>query len=556
MRIATLVTIAWFAALVGNARAQAPASTIGDGSAQIYSGVYASRFNQSLFSPCDVPGIGSGWWLRFNNERYDAFLRYQYKSSGMPTVSHFIRVRGRVSPPGRYGDGFETREIVVDSVLSVSETMQPCDSYEEVPQVWDRVKSSGAYFVGVAATDDRTHFALLDRNGVVNVWDTRTGTLVNQFPSEDKGAVASEFRVPLAFSHDAKLLAVGGVDGVVRVWNPLTGQKLWTLPAADTMSGTVAGQKMVARSVALDFNRSGSLLANNVNELVAIWSMETGKRVATFKEGWWYSRFHFLDDSSFVASGDSGLFKIYPRPGAQPIGKFKTPLRNFEWMEPSADGRWLFLKGWSDTAYVWSLREGQLAHAVPIPPWFGHGAAAFSLEGDILATSGGASGLYLWDTKTGQPLRSFQKFPNIVLSAWFSVDGKSIIVAPMFDSVLRVVRLDAPTTPAQALWPAGSWRQPPTSMRTFGSIVGFVLDQAKKPIVGADIAIFDGDKPGGAPLATTITNAAGRYLLQDVPVRHVVVRAMMRGFASDVGYSHLPAQGAQVDFELKPVPAK
>lgn len=264
----------------------------------IYTGVYASTFNESIFSACDVPDIGSGWLLRFNNERDARFLRYQFSSPGMPTVSHFIRVRGRLSAPGHYGDGFQLRELVVDSVLDVQETMQPCASYEDLPQPWGAVKSSGAPIIGATATNDGVHVAMLDREGFVSVWNTRTSALVNRFPSGDEGALSSGYRVPLQFTRDGKRLAEGGLDGVVRVWNPLTGERIWTLPATDTMSGTVNGRKVVAASAAIDFNDSGSLLANNVGERVAIWSMETGKRVNTFKEGWWYAKFQFIDDAS------------------------------------------------------------------------------------------------------------------------------------------------------------------------------------------------------------------------------------------------------------------
>jgi hypothetical protein len=557
MRVAVIAIGGALAILVRIAGAQATGSAGASDPARVYSGVYASTFNESIFSACDIPGIGSGWLLRFHNERDARFLRYQYSSPGMPTVSHFIRVRGRLSPPGHYGQGFQLRELVVDSVLDVQETMQECASYEDLPQPWAAVKSSGAPIIGAATTRDGVNAALLDREGFVSVWNTRTGALVNRFPSEDEGALASAYRVPLAFTPDGKRLAQGGLDGVVRVWNPITGVRVWTLPATDTMSGTVNGRKVVAASAAIEFNPSGTLLANNVNERIAIWSMDTGKRVNTFKEGWWYAKLQFIDDASFIASGDSGLVKVYPRFGAEPIWRVKTPLRKFDFMERSHDGRWLFLNGSSDTAFLWSLSDGQLAHRISIPTWFGFGAVAFSPDGKTLVTSGGRNGLYLWDTRTGKPLRSFQKFPGIVTKMWFTADNKSIVGLAMHDTVLRIVHLEPSggsfarnAVPVQAWWGAHSWpaRVPGQAL---GSITGFVRDATQKPLAGVDIAAFDGDKPGSAPLARATTNPAGRYLLQGVNVQHVTVRAMMRGFAPDVRHTHLARQGVDASFELK-----
>ena len=558
---AAIASLAAFVAalLLGEAQAGGGASPAGDSSA-VYSGVYASTFNESIFSPCDVPGIDSGWSLRFRNERDGAFLRYQYGGAGMPTLAHFIRVRGRVSAAGHYGLGFQTREIVVDSVLEVKETPQPCQSYEDLPQPWDAIKSTGAPIIGAAITDDKVLAAVFDLDGTVGTWNVTRGTLIKQFPSRDKGEFSWGSRVPMKFTPDGKRLAVGGIDGVVRVWNPLDGQRIRTFAATDTMPGTVNGRTVVAPSLGLEFNQSGTLLANMVSDKIAVWSTVSGKRIAKLNEGWWGAKLLFIADSSFIASGDSGVMKIYPRLGAAPIWRIKASVQRFNVMEPSPDGRWLVVKSWGDTAYLWSLNEGQPPQRIAIPSWSGQGAAiAFSPDGGTIAMPGGANALYLWETKTGQPLRSVQKYPMPVQTAWFTPDGRSIVSYSMTDTVFRIVHLDAAhgafgapkRAPVQAWWAANSWPAPKTPGRSLGSIFGFVRDSAKIPIVGADVSLFDGDRPGSAPIARTSTNAAGRFLAQSIKVQHVVVRAGKRGYSTETRYAHMPAQGAMVDFSLR-----
>lgn len=552
--LSTIVALAAIVALTRVADAQTGTGTpspVADSSA-VYSGVYASTFNESNFSPCEVSGIGSGWSLRFRNERDGAFLRYLYSSFGMPTLTHFIRVRGRVSSPGHYGLGFQAREIVVDSVLDIEETPQPCPSYEDLPQPWDAIKSTGARIIGSAVTDDKSLVAVFDLEAIISIWNTRLGTLVKQFPSEDKGDLSWGSRVPMEFKHDGKRLAVGGADGVVRVWDPLDGRRIWAFSATDTLQGTVNGRKMMAPSGGVAFNQSGTLLANLLGGKTAIWSMASGKRLGTHEGGFTGGKFLFLGDSSFIASGDSGLMRIYPRLGATPIWRVGSPVQNFTLMERSPDGRWLVLKGWSDTAYLWSLSEGRLAQKIAIPHWIGRGAVAFSPDGGTLAVPAGANGLYLFETKTGQPLRSFQKFPMGVEKAWFTADGRSIVSYSLTDTVFRIVHLDSRwKEPVQAWWGSNSVPAPQTPGRSLGSISGFVRDSAKRAIVGADVSIYDGDKPGSAPIDRTSTNAAGRFLLQTIKVRHVTLRAAKRGFATEVKYTHLPEEYASVDFVLK-----
>jgi WD40 repeat protein len=293
------------------------------------------------------------------------------------------------------------------------------------------------------------------------------------------------------------------------------------------------------------------MLASTIFNKVAIWSTVTGKRVGTF-DGRETRRFLFIGDSSFIANADSGVLNIYPRRGAEPIWRIRSPVRQVDVMERSPDNRWLVVKSSGDTAYVWSLPDGQPGAMVVMPHGYVPDALAFSPDGHTIATAGGGSALYVWDMRTGQPLRSFRNYRGLVLKAWFTGDGKSLVSWEMGDTILRIAHLEpntaspVQTNPGSVVWSARWHPGGP-----LGSISGFVRDSAHRAIVGADVWIFDGDRPGSAPIGKTSTNAAGRFLLQRIKAPHVIVRAAKQGFTPQEQYVHLPDDEADASIDLK-----
>ena len=127
------------ACVVSSTTAPAPiaiAQTAASNPTQEYSGVYISSPDEDYFTPCGVETAGDTWSLRFRDgERHAPFLKKVTAIRGFGPLTHFIRVRGRLGPPGRYNVGFQTRELAVDSVLEVKESLEPCRGFG-VPAAW------------------------------------------------------------------------------------------------------------------------------------------------------------------------------------------------------------------------------------------------------------------------------------------------------------------------------------------------------------------------------------------------------------------------------------
>src|SRR6266545_7557734 len=201
----------------------------GYGEEREFTGTFVDNSQESIFFPCGIRLADDGWWVRFQPGVEADRVRYQYSRPGFPTSTHDIRVRGRLSPPGRFGTGFHTRELVVNKLLDVKDPRQICTSYLSKPAKW---KGGGPVHVGVrsaVASNDGSLVAILDWLGEMTVWSTSAGESLKHFPSGQTWRRDDGTPLPLAFSPGNNLLAAAGSDGFARVWSLSDGRLLWRL---------------------------------------------------------------------------------------------------------------------------------------------------------------------------------------------------------------------------------------------------------------------------------------------------------------------------------------
>ena len=525
-----------------------------------YSGVYISTPDEDYFTPCGSEGAGDTWSLRFrDSERQAPFIKKATAIRGYPPLIHFIRVRGRLGAPGSYNLGFQTRELAVDSVLDVKESLEPCAGFG-TPAAWNRMPARFRNLKGTALSTDRRLVALMDIDGRITLWSTETGALVGKLGSVAKGPVESASYGPMTFSDDGNLFAVGGNDGVVHVWRPRNMKRVFSLHLKD--SAAVAKERAKtpppkgpqsftgilsinshSATTQLVFNRRGTLLATTNLFSTIVWSMKTGKKLAEFDRGTdFMGKIFFVGDEGLLSTADSGRFKLRSYLDAEPVTRPGTRARATEHMTMSPNGRLFAVNGWGDSVFLWSLAEGP-ARVLPVPG-FVTGVVAFSPDGNTIAIAGGDAGLYLYDTRTGTPIRGFHNFPNALFGAWFTADGKAIVTVSHFDDRFRIVYVDATARPAgqaiiddslTAKLPLGP--PPTTSPRTIG---GVVTGPGPNPraVAGAEVTISDGAAPD-AVVARTTTSPGGYFSFNAIRFRHVLIRVRKSGFAPGVKYIHV-----------------
>ena len=522
-----------------------------------YAGVYISTPDEDSFVPCGGD-VGDTWSLGFRDgEREAPFLKKATAYNGYPPLTHFVRIRGRLGAPGRYNAGFQTRQIGVDSVLDVKETLEPCPGFG-VPAAWAGVPQRTSNANGLALSADGSLAAAADNNRQISIWATDRGVLIKKLSSISKSDPQNANGTLMTFSDDGKLLAVG-IGGIVRVWRVADGKRIFSLKLKD--SAAVAKEK--ARlpkpkgwsqppapghySVIqhLVFNHSGTMLATTNLFSSIVWSMKTGKKLAEFNRGYDFrSKLLFLRNGGLIMTADSGRMVLRSYLDAKPVYRPGTRANYTEHVVMSPDGRWLAIHSAVQPVFLWSVTDAKPGPALPTPG-FVTGAMAFSPDGNTIAIGGGSNGLYLWDTRTGAPIKSFHNFPGPLSHVWFLPDGKSIVTFSTFDDRFRIVYVDSAARAAAAAHgnlyddsltaklPLG----PPLSAapRTVG---GIVTGPGERAVAGAEVTIMNGDAPDSV-IARATTSSGGYFSFNGITFRHVLIRATKPGFAPGVQYIHL-----------------
>ena len=207
--------------------------------------------------------------------------------------------------------------------------------------------------------------------GTIRIWNVRTGRLVRTLNSvHSKKSVKT-----VAVSPDSSILASGGGDNNVILWDLKTGRRM----------RTIAAHKAAVNEIA--FSRDGQTLASGSDDkTVRLWNVRTGSRLRTL-------------------SGHAG--------GVNAIAL-------------SRDGKTLASGSQDKTVRLWNLGTGEVRRIIT-----GHGgpvnAVAFSPNGQIVASASTDNTIRLSNVQDGKRTRTFKGHSSWVRTIAFSPDSRTLI---------------------------------------------------------------------------------------------------------------------------------
>jgi WD40 repeat protein len=296
----------------------------------------------------------------------------------------------------------------------------------------------------VAIAPDGTWLAAGDDDGMVQIWDAVTGQ-TRQTLTGHTGGVQS-----VAIAPDGTWLATAGDDGRVRICDAVTGNTLRTL----------TGHTGPVQSVAIAPDGSWLAIAGRkvrICDATTGWTRQTltGRvsSVAIAPDGTW-----------FAATGSfNGTMWILDSATGQTRQTLTGHTGGVQSVAIAPDGTWLATAGDDGTARIWDPATGQTrqtltGHTGPVQ------SVAIAPDGTWLATTGHDGTARIWDAATGQIRQTLTGHTGPVQSVAIAPDG-TWLATTGFDGTVRI--WDPATGQAQqtltgrvssvAIAPDGTW---------------------------------------------------------------------------------------------------
>lgn len=328
------------------------------------------------------------------------------RESRLPSISgHIVQMRDVVT--GAAGTTVRTQTQRVTNIVYAPDgkTIVTARKRDNTAYLWDTVtgRSKGTLErVGrgsvqsfVYAPDGKTIATAGGWTGnVVQLWDAQTGTHKTTLTGHTKQVNS------VAYSPDGNMIASGGADGTVRVWNVATGKQRAILNHTSWRNFLFPWLNAPVHSVA--YSPDGkTVAAGSMDRKVRLWDTQTPKLKATL-------------------TGHTG-----------PVDAIVY----------SPDGKTLATAaGWTDdTARLWDAATGETK---AILTGYTHiDAVAYSPDGKTLATSGAyrSNSLQLWDTRTMERKATFTEYTDGTLfSIVYSPDGDTIAAVNLSDNTVHL----------------------------------------------------------------------------------------------------------------------
>jgi len=229
----------------------------------------------------------------------------------------------------------------------------------------------------------------------------------------------------LVYSPNGRILAAGGGDDPVRLWDTDTGQEL--------------RQCKEAWIQAMVFSPRGSVLVTaGAFKVIRLWEVATGKEISQIKgHNAGVKALAISPDGTMLASGgQDGTVILWELLTAKEITRFSGHTGEINALTFSGDNNLLASASSDRSVRIWDAENSKPTPLAIIDGKCDVGAVAF-VDGKTLASGGDDNLIRLWEGPTGKPLKELAGHQNTITSLIMSRDGKTLY-SGAHDRTIRV----------------------------------------------------------------------------------------------------------------------
>lgn len=262
-------------------------------------------------------------------------------------------------------------------------------------------------------------------DNTIKLWNLQTGELICSIMGHSKPVLE------VAFNPDGKLLVSGSVANSIKLWDLST----------QSLIRAFTGHSESVVSLSVDISPDGQMIASGSDDQkVKIWQLSDGKLLQTFKDSRGFNAVAFSPDGKIIAGGSSdNSVKLWDLASGALVNNFTGHTRDVNAIAFSPNGKILASASSDNTIKIWHLSSGKLIRTI-----YGHSdwvrAVAFYPCEPILISASEDRTIKLWQVNTGELLHTLQGHSKDVNAISVSKNGETI-VSGSSDKTIKIWRL-------------------------------------------------------------------------------------------------------------------